>query len=259
MNGWIKLQRKITEWEWYTDRNTLAVFLHLLIMANIEDKKYRGYDVKRGECVIGRKLLAEDLNMSEQNVRTAINHLLLTNEITIKTTNQFTIVTICNYNSYQVVEMPTDQRSNQQPNQRSTNDQPTGNQQLTTPKEYIEYEEIKESKEERKKKADKSATRSQFSKPTIEECFSYCKELGLSTYDYDGNQKSAAQVTAEKFWDYFESNGWKVGGKAAMKDWKSALRNWVRRDAEYNAKRPKSGEQQEREKEFYYQLYDQTK
>ena len=46
MNGWIKLHRKITEWEWYTDRNTLAVFLHLLIMANIEDKKYRGYDVK---------------------------------------------------------------------------------------------------------------------------------------------------------------------------------------------------------------------
>jgi hypothetical protein len=110
-----------------------------------------------------------------------------------------------------------------------------------------------------KKKAEKSATRSQFSKPTIEECFSYCKELGLSTYDYDGNQKSAAQVTAEKFWDYFESNGWKVGGRATMKDWKSALRNWVRRDAEYNAKRQKSGEQQEREKEFYYQLYDQTK
>ena len=68
---------------------TLAVFLHLLIMANIEDKKYRGYDVKRGECIIGRKSLAEDLNMSEQNVRTAINHLLLTNEITIKTTTSY--------------------------------------------------------------------------------------------------------------------------------------------------------------------------
>ena len=34
------------------------------------------------------------------------------------------------------------------------------------------------------------------------------------------------------FWDHFESNGWKVGGKTPMKDWKAALRNWQR-----NAKR----------------------
>ena len=214
MNGWIKLHRKITEWEWYTDRNTLAVFLHLLIMANIEDKKYRGYDVKRGECIIGRHRLAEDLNMSEQNVRTAINHLLLTNEITIKTTNQFTIVTICNYNSYQVVEMPTDQRSNQQPNQQSTNDQPTGNQQLTTPKEYIEYEEIKESKEERKKKADKSATR--FQKPTIEEIKQYCQERGNG-------------IDAEHFWHYYETRNWTVSGRK-MKSWKSAVITWEKRN-----------------------------
>jgi uncharacterized protein YdaU (DUF1376 family) len=32
----------------------------------------------------------------------------------------------------------------------------------------------------------------------------------------------------EPFFDYFSSNGWKVGGKAAMKDWKAAFRNWCR-------------------------------
>ena len=38
--------------------------------------------------------------------------------------------------------------------------------------------------------------------------------------------------TAEEgatFWDHFESNGWKVGGKTAMKNWHSAAKNWVRR------------------------------
>ena len=85
---------------------------------------------------------------------------------------------------------------------------------------------------EREKKADKSATRSQFSKPTIEECFSYCKELGLSTYDYNGQQKSHAQTTAEAFFDYYESNGWKVG-KNTMKNWRAALNGWIRRDAQY--------------------------
>lgn len=33
---------------------------------------------------------------------------------------------------------------------------------------------------------------------------------------------------ADKFYDHFSSNGWKVGGKAAMKDWKAAARNWCR-------------------------------
>jgi len=36
-------------------------------------------------------------------------------------------------------------------------------------------------------------------------------------------------LEADPFYDYFQSNGWKVGGKAPMKDWKAAARNWTRR------------------------------
>lgn len=32
---------------------------------------------------------------------------------------------------------------------------------------------------------------------------------------------------AERFFNYYQSNGWKVGGKAKMKDWKAAARNWM--------------------------------
>ena len=32
---------------------------------------------------------------------------------------------------------------------------------------------------------------------------------------------------AERFWNHYESNGWKVGGRSAMKDWKAAARNWL--------------------------------
>lgn len=55
-------------------------------------------------------------------------------------------------------------------------------------------------------------------KPTLTECQDYFKEL-------------QQPLEADKFFDYFSSNGWKVGGRAAMKDWKSAARNWVRRAA----------------------------
>jgi len=41
------------------------------------------------------------------------------------------------------------------------------------------------------------------------------------------DEKSFPPVEAEKFFNYFESNGWLVGGRAKMKDWKAAARNWM--------------------------------
>ncbi len=45
-------------------------------------------------------------------------------------------------------------------------------------------------------------------------------------------EKQNTTTEAEKFYNYFESNGWLVGGKTKMKDWKAAARNWM-----LNAKR----------------------
>jgi hypothetical protein len=41
------------------------------------------------------------------------------------------------------------------------------------------------------------------------------------------DEKSVSTLEAEKFFNYFESNGWLVGGRAKMKDWKAAARNWI--------------------------------
>lgn len=51
-----------------------------------------------------------------------------------------------------------------------------------------------------------------FVKPTIEDIFNYCSER-------ENN------VDCRKFFDYYESNGWKVG-KNPMKDWKASIRTW---------------------------------
>ena len=45
-------------------------------------------------------------------------------------------------------------------------------------------------------------------------------------------EKESTTTEAEKFYNYFQSNGWLVGGKTKMKDWKAAARNWI-----LNAKR----------------------
>lgn len=41
------------------------------------------------------------------------------------------------------------------------------------------------------------------------------------------DEKGYPPIEADKFFNYYESNGWLVGGKTKMKDWKAAARNWI--------------------------------
>ena len=40
-------------------------------------------------------------------------------------------------------------------------------------------------------------------------------------------EKKSNNMEAQKFFNYYEANGWKIGGRATMKDWKAAARNWI--------------------------------
>ena len=134
-NGWIKLHRKLTEWEWYDDIPTKILFLHLLLTVNFEPKKWHGIQIERGEVLIGRKKLAKRLRLSERQVRTALTKLKSTNEVSIKTTNQYSLVKLNNYNDHQL--------NDQQQVQRPTSDRPASDQQATTTKEREELNKVR--------------------------------------------------------------------------------------------------------------------
>lgn len=104
MSGYIKLFRKFKEWGWYKDPNTKAVFIELLLRANYKDGEYRGVQIKAGQAVFGRNELAEAVGLTPQNVKTSINHLKSTNEITIKTTNKFSVITVEKWAFWQIEE-----------------------------------------------------------------------------------------------------------------------------------------------------------
>lgn len=85
----------------------------------------------------------------------------------------------------------------------------------STPEIEIEIEIEKELEIEIDTKANKSPTKAKrFVKPTLSEIEQYCIERNNN-------------VDAQHFYDYYESNGWKVG-KNSMKDWKAAVRTWER-------------------------------
>jgi len=99
--GWIKIHRQLLDWEWYNDVNTTRVFLHLLLVANHKDNKWRGIDIKRGQRLTSISALADETKLSIKNIRTSIKRLKSTNEVASYSTAQHTVFTMVNYDLYQ--------------------------------------------------------------------------------------------------------------------------------------------------------------
>ena len=51
-------------------------------------------------------------------------------------------------------------------------------------------------------------------------------------------EKNFPEVEAQRFFNYFESNGWLVGGRTKMKDWKAAARNWMLNTKKFKSRHP---------------------
>ena len=118
--GWIKLHRSLIDWEWYSDLNVRALFFHLLLTVNHQDKKWQGRMIKKGSRITGRIQLAKECGLSEQNVRTSIKKLQLTNDLTITKDPKGSMFTVVNWLKYQ----ETNQQINHKNNQPLTSDQP---------------------------------------------------------------------------------------------------------------------------------------
>ena len=194
--GYIKMHRKIMHWEWYQDGNTFRVFVHLLLKANHKPKKWRGITIEKGQVVTGRKKLAEDLKLTEREIRTSLNRLKSTGEIAIKTTNKYSLVTLINWDSYQT-------NGENRPADRPT-DRPTNDQQTTT---------NKNDKKEKKEKKDRG-----FSPPSPQEVQDYLDEKGVTHF------------TGEDFCNFYETTNW-YRGKTKIKSWKHCIGTWRDKEA----------------------------
>lgn len=144
MEGWISLYRKFIDWEWYTDINVKIVFIHLLLLANHTKNIWKGVEIQRGQLITSSEHLAKDLNLSRQQVRTALCKLQSTNEITTKSTNKYMLITIEKYNDYQDSLRKNNQQNNQQNNNQITtnnNDNKYINLFINKESDFVPFEE----------------------------------------------------------------------------------------------------------------------
>lgn len=131
--GWVCLWRKSIESGWLKNHNVWIFWTYCLMKAN-HKKNYKqiiGFQeivLQPGQFIFGRKKASEETGLSERNIRTCVRFLENAKNLTIKSTNKFSIISIIKWDTYQDKNNITDQQTDQQ----VTSNRPAGDQQVTT-------------------------------------------------------------------------------------------------------------------------------
>lgn len=206
-SGWIKLNKKILDWGWYKDVNTKAVFLHLLITANYEDKVFKGDVIHRGEVATSIGNLAKSVGITYDQARTALEHLKDTKEITITRRSKHLVISIVNYAKYQ-------DRPKQIPNKSQSNPN-----QIPMTKEY------KNKEYKNNTLSLSSPSHKPYHIPTIEEVRDYERTSGLGK-------------DPDMFYKHYQAEGWKANGNKVY-SWERLYDNWQMPEIKLVQNRPK--------------------
>lgn len=142
--GYIKLYRKALDKGWLKNHSLWAFWSWCLLKATYTERDVivglQKVHLYPGQFIFGRKSAAAEIALSEQQIRTLLNFCVnIEQNLTIKSTSKFSIITIVNWDDYQGSE----NISTNKPTTEITNDQPATNQQLTTNKKVKKEKKVK--------------------------------------------------------------------------------------------------------------------
>lgn len=93
-----------------------------------------------------------------------------------------------------------------------------------------------------KKSQQSNVTSSEVEKPSLDQVKEYFKQEEYSEFE------------AERFYNYYTSNGWLIGGKTKMMDWNAAARNWMLNTAKFTINLPQNLQQRKQPKAKHLQV-----
>lgn len=134
MSGWIKLHRSLLDWEWWDDETTTRLWITILLSVNHEQKKWKGQTIEAGQMLTSYASLAKKSGLSVQSVRTSINRLKSTHEITCESTHRFTLISVVKWADFQADDRIANTVNNTLANNQPTQSQHSPNTVLTTNK-----------------------------------------------------------------------------------------------------------------------------
>lgn len=203
--SYIRLDRKMLSWGWKDDPKMVALWVHILLEANWKQSEWHGITYEEGTFPTSVEKLSVATGLSTKSVRTCLEKLKKSGEILVQTANKGTKISVIKWAEYQC----SDDDEGKPIGKQKANEGQTRGKHRATLKEIEEVEEVEEYKKSSKH-------------PTIDDVRSYCLERHNN-------------VDAERFWNYYESNGWKVG-RNPMKDWKACVRTWERKNVNTNVR-----------------------
>lgn len=216
-NRWVK-SWGIPEDHWLrTDLRYIGAWDELIRMAESAPRMVVRYgkmiETERGAVYTSISELSDRWGLSRCWVRGFLHMLELDGMISRQQSDSRTsTIFISNYAKYQDKPDTTATPQRQQKDSRVTTTATPHRQQKPVSSEYMkEYTEYTEGESRTTTKRPK-----RFVPPTREELVQYSSEKGLG-------------LNVDRFLDYYESNGWRVG-KNPMKDWRAAARNWAAQD-----------------------------
>jgi hypothetical protein len=193
----VKLDRNLLKWRWFQHPKTLAVWIWLIMKANVEDHDFEKETIHRGEVATSRRRISADTGLTEREVRTALEHLKSTGEVSVRIRPKYQVISIPEYSKYQDV-----------PSGRASGKSPSRVRQASG--KSPQYKNVR-NKEEKNEKNDCVHT-----PPSRAEVEEFCKGLGITT-DIDA------------FLQYNSATGWKIG-RTKVEDWRPLLMKWVSHD-----------------------------
>jgi hypothetical protein len=116
--GYIKLWRKSLDSGFMQNPNLWIFWSWCLLKASHKRRKQmvgmQVIELQPGQLIFGRKAASKDLGISERTIRTCLKKLETLQNMTIKRTNKYSIISIVNWDTYQQRDCKSDHQSDQQ-------------------------------------------------------------------------------------------------------------------------------------------------
>jgi hypothetical protein len=130
--GWVSLHRKIVDSRVFANEGLLKVWIYCLCRANHEKnyvpittgKGTTEVEVNPGEFIFGRNVAAKELKMNPSTLYKRMQKLEKMENVNIQSNNHYSIVSICNWETYQTNEI-----QKEQPKEQASNNQVTAKEQ----------------------------------------------------------------------------------------------------------------------------------
>ena len=199
MSGFIVIDRKIKNWEWFDDQNMFTVWMHILIDANWRAKSWHGHAIDRGSFFTSYTNFAKECGMPSSTVRRCLDRLETAGQISRKRHADGTLITVMKYSDFQDI--------------RNTSGTETAGRRQETGTQTAGRRQASEQQQNHITNITNKPYSRQAEPPTWEEVESFAYAIGY--------------IDPLPFYRQMENSGWTYKGEP-VKDWRRLLKGFKR-------------------------------